>query len=227
MKGIIIEDDMIIRFQLEEYCKQMNQIEIIAIFDNAKEGFKYLSTNQVDFILLDLYMPNMSGIDFVKTLNKNIPIVIITSCPNFAVDSYLYENVVDYILKPINYERLAIAIEKIENKINSLSKFKKTYLLIAQNGKFVKITFDDILFIQANMDYVCIQTSEKRYYLLSTLKSIQSQLLHGTFTQVHRSFLVNYSKVNIINQNHLVVNEIEIPISKPFRNQLIELLDNK
>jgi two-component system response regulator LytT len=227
MKGIIIEDDMIIRFQLEEYCKQMNQIEIIAIFDNAKEGFKYLSTNQVDFILLDLYMPNMSGIDFLKTLNKNIPIVIITSCPNFAVDSYLYENVVDYILKPINYERLAIAIEKIENKINSLSKFKKTYLLIAQNGKFVKITFDDILFIQANMDYVCIQTSEKRYYLLSTLKSIQSQLLHGTFTQVHRSFLVNYSKVNIINQNHLVVNEIEIPISKPFRNQLIELLDNK
>jgi DNA-binding LytR/AlgR family response regulator len=227
MKGIIIEDDMIIRFQLEEYCKQMNQIEIIAIFDNAKEGFKFLSTNQVDFILLDLYMPNMSGIDFLKTLNKNIPIVIITSCPNFAVDSYLYENVVDYILKPINYERLAIAIEKIENKINSLSKFKKTYLLIAQNGKFVKITFDDILFIQANMDYVCIQTSEKRYYLLSTLKSIQSQLLHGTFTQVHRSFLVNYSKVNIINQNHLVVNEIEIPISKPFRNQLIELLDNK
>ena len=227
MKGIIIEDDMIIRFQLEEYCKQMNQIEIIAIFDNAKEGFKFLSTNQVDFILLDLYMPNMSGIDFVKTLNKNIPIVIITSCPNFAVDSYLYENVVDYILKPINYERLAIAIEKIENKINSISKFKKTYLLIAQNGKFVKITFDDILFIQANMDYVCIQTSEKRYYLLSTLKSIQSQLLHGTFTQVHRSFLVNYSKVNIINQNHLVVNEIEIPISKPFRNQLIELLDNK
>ena len=139
----------------------------------------------------------------------------------------MYENVVDYILKPINYERLAIAIEKIENKINSMSKFKKTYLLIAQNGKFVKITFDDILFIQANMDYVCIQTSEKRYYLLSTLKSIQSQLLHGTFTQVHRSFLVNYSKVNIINQNHLVVNEIEIPISKPFRNQLIELLDNK
>jgi DNA-binding LytR/AlgR family response regulator len=227
MKGIIIDDDVIIRLQLEEYCKQISQIEIIAIFDNAKDGFNFLASNQVDFILLDLYMPNMSGIDFVKTLNKNIPIVIITSCPNFAVDSYLYENVVDYILKPINFERLSVAIEKIENKINSLTKFKKTYLLIAQNGKFVKITFDDILFIQANMDYVCIQTSEKRYYLLSTLKSIQNQLLQGTFTQVHRSFLVNYSKVNIINQNHLVVNDMEIPLSKPFRNQLIELLDNK
>jgi len=227
MKGIIIDDDVIIRLQLEEYCKQISQIEIIAIFDNAKDGFNFLASNQVDFILLDLYMPNMSGIDFVKTLNKNIPIVIITSCPNFAVDSYLYENVVDYILKPINFERLTVAIEKIENKINSLTKFKKTYLLISQNGKFVKITFDEILFIQANMDYVCIQTFEKRYYLLSTLKSIQTQLLQGTFTQVHRSFLVNYSKVNIINQNHLVVNEIEIPISKPFRNQLIELLDNK
>jgi DNA-binding LytR/AlgR family response regulator len=227
MKGIIIDDDVIIRLQLEEYCKQISQIEIIAIFDNAKDGFNFLASNQVDFILLDLYMPNMSGIDFVKTLNKNIPIVIITSCPNFAVDSYLYENVVDYILKPINFERLSVAIEKIENKINSLTKFKKTYLLIAQNGKFVKITFDDILFIQANMDYVCIQTSEKRYYLLSTLKSIQNQLLQGTFTQVHRSFLVNYSKVNIINHNHLVVNDMEIPLSKPFRNQLIELLDNK
>jgi DNA-binding LytR/AlgR family response regulator len=227
MKGIIIDDDVIIRLQLEEYCKQISQIEIIAIFDNAKDGFNFLASNQVDFILLDLYMPNMSGIDFVKTLNKNIPIVIITSCPNFAVDSYLYENVVDYILKPINFERLSVAIEKIENKINSLTKFKKTYLLIAQNGKFVKITFDDILFIQANMDYVCIQTSEKRYYLLSTLKSIQNQLLQGTFTQVHRSFLVNYSKVNIINHNHLVVNDMEIPLSKPFRSQLIELLENK
>lgn len=229
MKGIIIDDDSTIRVLLKEYCLIQKNIEIINDFDNSVEALNFLSKNNVDVVFLDIHMPMLSGIEIVNSLVHPPKIVMVTSDSDFAIDAFKFPFIIDYLLKPLSYSRFLLAIQKLQNEFDkhatNIHSKEERSLFVNSNGRTVKLDFVDIDFVEANSDYVNIYTENKRYIVNSTLKNILSKLPSVDFIQVHRSYIVNVTKIVEIEDNTLVIGKKLIPVSKSNKANLLNKLN--
>lgn len=233
---IIVDDEPLAREGIANYVREVDFLNLKGICANPVELMKLLDENVIDLIFLDIQMPKMNGIDFLKIV-KNPPMVIITTAfPSFALESFQL-NVLDYLLKPITFERFFKAATKardyhklITNQAGNGSQATESapdYFFIKCGSKYEKIQLADILYVQGMQNYVTIYTTKGQFMTLLYLKNIEENLDQKSFMRVHKSFIVSLDKIEGIEGNEIFMNSIRIPISRNFREQVIERVVNK
>ncbi|RZK58337.1 MAG: response regulator transcription factor [Pedobacter sp.] len=224
MDCLIIDDNQISRLTLVRLLALDPSLNLIAECANAKEGLSKILTNSVDLLLLDIEMPEMDGIELAKSLGQKQPMIIFTTAKrDYAVDAFDLK-VVDFITKPISPSRFLQSIEKakeiFQQKNEKLAQQPDDFLFIRDSNTVRRINVNDILFLEAKGDYVKISVRDKHYHIHSSLKSVEDKLPKHIFLRVHRSFIINVSKIDTIEGGTLIINGNFVPVSDSFRSAL-------
>lgn len=225
-KVIIVEDEVISAEIIKQYVLRTDFLETVAQFDNGEEAAKYLASNEVDIALLDVNLPGMSGVDILKSLTNLPQTILITADINHGPLAYDYD-VVDYILKPAEYTRFLKAINKAVERIGEKTSvtYDQENIFIKANNRLVNLQFSDILYIEALSDYVTFCTKEKKYIVHSTMKDLETKLPNPKFVRVHRSFIVNVSKIETIEDSCILINKQTIAIGVTYKEALLDKLN--
>ncbi len=228
MNCIIIDDDKLSRRILEEFIKKTEGLSLKHSFSDAVEAINILKTDEeIHLIFLDIEMPEMSGIDFLNSLKNPPQIIIVSSKGKYALDAFEYD-VTDYLLKPVTYSRFYKAVDKAfsrfeKNKSNILGKEE---IFIKKNSTLVRLKYDNILWVEALENYVIFNTFKDKYTIHFTMKAIEQKLPANKFTRVHRSYIVNTSSIDIIEDNAVIMKTEEgtrtIPIGKSYKEKLMK-----
>lgn len=233
MNCIIIDDEETARIIIEKLAENNSKIDLKAQFPNAIEAIKFLNQNSVDLIFLDIHMPDFTGFDFIQTI-KNPPKIILTSSdPNFAIEAFEYESIVDYLIKPITQERFDKAVNKAllfkprtgTAMESSIDKPPDDDLYVNIDRRLIKINIEKISIIEARGDYIYITAEEKNYMVHTTMKKIEDKLPNDIFLKVHRSFIINIRKIIDIEDNSILIGKNIIPVSRANRPELMKRLN--
>jgi two-component system response regulator LytT len=233
MKSLIIDDDATARLIVNKLCSNVDEVEVVEEFSNAIDAIKFLNSNTVDVIFLDIHMPSFSGFDFIKTLKDPPKVILITSDRNFALDAFEYDCVVDYLVKPIDLERFKKSIDKLSafknkqliNAIQPSSESSVNDLYVNIDRRLIKINIPDIYLIEAKGDYIKIKTENTNHIVHSTLKKIERKLPHDMFLKIHRSYVINIHKIIDIEDNSVLIKNDVIPVSRSNRGELMKRLN--
>lgn len=227
MKCIIVDDDDMSRRVIEEYVNKTDFLLLERSFADPIEAINYIRQgNEVNLIFLDVEMPGMTGIEFMKLLGLPISVVIISSKEKYALEAFEH-SVTDYLLKPVNYGRFFKAVNKSLEKFHSDRPVsgKDSEIFVKKNSSLVRVNFQDILYIEALENYVVINTIHDKFTIHFTMKSIEQQLPLDRFKRVHRSFIVNVGQIFSIEDNSVIVKSPDgkkvIPIGKSYREKLM------
>ncbi len=234
MNSIIIDDEATARAITGQLCSNVPSLNVLGEFPNAMQAIKYLNSNEVDLIFLDIHMPDFTGFDFIDTIKNPPKIILTTSDPNFAIQAFGYDCIVDYLVKPITPERFQKAIKKAEviksvavPKVDS-SKVETSSgsdLYVNIDRRLIKIDIPSIYLVEAKGDYIYVKTENKNYTVHSTLKKIEDRLPDSLFLKIHRSFIINIDKIIDIEDNSVLIKKDVIPVSRSNRPELIKRLN--
>lgn len=232
MNCIIIDDDATARLIISKLCANTNQLSVLEEFDSAIDAIKYLNTNKIDVIFLDIHMPTFSGFDFINTIKNPPKIILTTSDKNFALEAFEYECVLDYLVKPITKERFEKSLQKITSfsvsktiTKSNIPNQQSNFIYVSVDRRLVKINISDIYFVEAKGDYISIKTDKKNYIVHSTLKKIEDKLPSTLFLRVHRSFIINITEIIDIEDNSILIQKSVIPISRSNKSELMKRLN--
>jgi DNA-binding LytR/AlgR family response regulator len=215
----IIEDDPVSLAVIEGLAEKTGFFQSITSFSSSSKAVEWLSNNIVDLIFLDIEMPGLTGLELLRSLNNKPDVIIISANSKYAVDAFEF-SVTDFLLKPIkDYVRFLAAVNKVKPKGQPTKN--KEELFVKIDSLLMKLNFEDILWIEASGDYVKIQTSEKMQLVYSTLKKLEEKLPIDKFVRVHRSFIINLSKITNIDSSNLEINKKIIPISSTYKEDLL------
>lgn len=223
MNCLIVDDSSISRKVLMQMMSLDPELNLVAECENATQAYAKIVENEIDLILLDIEMPGMSGIELVKMLKKHPALIIFTtSVSDYAAEAFDLA-VVDFITKPITAARFIQAIERAKEfrvKPQNVNVKDDGFIFIRDSNVIRNLTLSDILFFEAKGDYVKIFIGDKIYTIHSTLKSVEYKLTANAFFKVHRSFIVNISKVDRIENGLLILDGNKVPVSDTYRNAL-------
>ena len=233
---LIVDDEPLALDVLETYIGQMPELNLIKRCVNAFEANEALSNHEVDLMFLDIQMPQLTGTEFVKTLSKPPLIIFTTAFPNYAIEGFELD-AVDYLLKPISAERFMKAANKaidqlrLRKNINTEAAAEadgEDFIFVKADKKYVKIKYEDILYIEGLKDYVIIKMNKGRVITLQTMKSLEEKLPAKLFKRVHRSYIVGLDRINAVIGNMVEVIEggkpKHIPVGKNYRDELLEMI---
>lgn len=228
LKGIAIDDEPFALALIEDFCGKIPQIELIAAYDNPFEALQYLQHNKPDFVLIDIKMPELSGIQLIKQIADFPPIIFTTAHSKYAVESYNL-NAIDYLLKPFDFDRFYKSISKIERYINlvkpePIHEKEMASIIVKIEYKNVKILLSEILFIEAMDNYVKIHTVERFYLTQQSMKSMLQDLPEDRFCRVHKSFIISLLKINHFSHKSITIGTHTIPIGRTFQERFNERL---
>lgn len=234
---LIVDDEPLALDVLETYIGQMPELHLVKRCSNALEANEALKNHEVELMFLDIQMPQLTGIDFVKTLTKQPMVVFTTAYPNYAIQGFDL-NALDYLLKPISLERFMKAVNKAieqadlthrDNHVPASSHDGMDFFFVKADKKLVKVNFGDIIYIEGLKDYVIIRLLHGRVITLQTMKSLEDKLPFGRFKRIHRSYIVAMDKITAIEGNMVEVQEKDkpklLPIGKNYRDELLVLID--
>lgn len=226
MNCIIIDDDPLSRKIVEEFVERTDNLTLIHSYENAVDAINaFKNEPDIDLIFLDIEMPEMSGLDFMDSLKNPPQIIIISSKDKYALNAFDYD-VTDYLLKPIAYSRFYKAVDKAQdrftkNKIDT----KGDEIFIKKNSSLVRLKYENILWVEALENYVIFNTFSDKYTIHFTMKAIEQKLPSHKFTRVHRSYIVNTSSINVIEDNSVIIKTKDgvktIPIGKSYKDKLM------
>jgi len=233
MITIIAIDDEPLALQLVTgYIGKTPGLKLIGKFDNPIDAAEFLVDTTVDLIFVDIQMPDLSGIEFTRLLEKGPKVIFTTAFEKYALEGYKLE-IVDYLLKPFSYEEFLTAVKKVQNLLRlekkAVSKVdtNNEFLFLKSDYKIKRINFHDILYIEGMKDYVKVFTLNmpKPILSLTSLKLLESKLPEEIFMRVHRSFIVNLEKINTIERSRIVYGKEYIPVSDQYKDRFQEFLD--
>ena len=227
---IIVDDEPLAREGLANYVREVDFLQLAGSCEHPLELAALLEQTPVDLIFLDIQMPKMSGTDFLRQL-QNPPMVIITTAyPSYALEGFQL-NVMDYLLKPITFERFFKAACKARDYHKLLQKpalaGAQDYFFIKCGSKYEKIFFDDILYVEGMQNYVSIYTDKSKYVTMLPLGSLADKLEESAFIRIHKSFIAAIAKIDGIEGNELFIGGNRIPVSRNFRQQVMERVLSK
>lgn len=235
MNCIIIDDEAMARAIVKQMCSKIPELDVIEEFDNAISAIKFLNQQTIDVIFLDINMPGFSGVDFVQTLKNPPKVVMTTSDTDFAIAAYEYECIVDYLVKPITLERFEKSIDKVKN---SLAQKPQSQMPASQQNspggedlyinidrRLIKLKLNEILVIEAKGDYIDVKTEKEEHRVHTTLKKIKEKLPEKLFLQIHRSYIINFTKIIDIEDNSVLIAKNVVPISRSNRPELMRRLN--
>ena len=224
---IIVEDEPLAVKVLTDYVAQVPFLELQETFRDAILATEWLRDNKTDLIFLDIHLPKLKGMAFLKTLIHPPSVIITTAYHQYAVEGFEL-NVTDYLLKPFEFERFLVAVNKVkaakggQQKISAESE-SKGHLFVNMNKKKVKVLFSDILYIESQMDYVKIVTTKRSYLASMTTTEIEKILPADQFKRIHRSFIISVPRIESYTADMVEINGVQIPIGRSYRG-IIETL---
>ncbi len=221
LRCIVVDDEGIARKAIKAYIEKVDGLQFIKEFRNGLEAKSWLASNEVDLIFLDINMPYLSGLEMLKLLAWQPQVIFTTAHAEHAIESFEF-NVVDYLLKPISFDRFLQAVTKAKTFYNLKIAHENATLTIKVDGNFIKIEIANILYVEAMQNYVKIATTREKHIVLMSLKKILEELPEEEFVQTHRSFLVQLSKIKRIEKNEIVVGEDRIPVSKRSKKEILD-----
>ena len=233
LRCLIIDDEPLARKGLKEYIHDVDFLELAGEFDNPLRASEVLMNQQIDLLFLDIQMPRMTGMEFLKSLSHPPMVIFTMAYPQYAVEGFEL-HAIDYLLKPFSFERFWKAVLRARSQkeqpasAQAPSSTEPDYFFIKCDNKLVKISYDEILFVEALQNYVAVHTVEKKYITYLTFRSIEEHLPASRFIRTHKSFIVSAARVESIEGNDIRIGRHQIPISRSEReNVLQQLLQNR
>jgi len=225
IRCVIVDDEPLSVEVIEQYVRDTPQLELVATCGHALAAGEVLRRERVDLLFLDINMPKLSGISFVKALPVPPAVVFITAYPEFAVEGFEVA-AVDYLLKPCSFERFLKAVSKAEAFLSSkaITPPKPNYIAVKADKRLHKIDLNDLLYFKSLGDYVKVYTREKVLITNETLRSIEEQLPGSDFLRIHKSYIVSIKAISYVEGNQVKVGEELLPLGLTFREKLMERL---
>lgn len=228
MNVLIVDDEPLAQEILETYVQKFPNLKLIQKCSNAVEAHEALQSNEIDLIFLDIQMPQISGVDFLKTLVNPPKVIFTTAFSEYAVEGYEL-NIIDYLLKPISFERFAKAVNKatVSEGVNTNlgSKSAEDFMFVKSDKKLIKVFFNEIYYIEGLKDYVILHTPKGRLVTLQTMKSLESKLSDESFLRIHRSYIINIGHIDILDGNTVIINKKGIPVGKNYKDNLLAVIN--
>lgn len=226
MNCIIVDDEIMSRQIVRKFVEKTEFLNLVHECSNAIDASNILENKEVDIMYLDIGMPHLNGIDFIKTLISPPQVVLITSSKNHALEAFEHD-VVDYLVKPISYDRFLKASKKAKDNYEAhhISQKNKTEFYIKADLKLIKINLEDVLYIEAMADYVNIIMENNRYIVHFTMKALEKRLPPMLFARVHRSYFVNLKKIDYIEDANIYIHNKIIPIGASYKQKFLEKLN--
>jgi two-component system LytT family response regulator len=230
---IIVDDEPVAREILQNHLAKIDAVNVVADCKNAIDAFNVINSKNIELIFLDINMPEISGLSFAKSINKNIKIIFTTAYREYAIDGFDLQ-AVDYLLKPISFERLLQGVNKYLNENapvqqdaeEEIVSEKSESFFVRADRKMIKICFDEILFIESLADYIKIHLSDKTVVTRETISNIEAKLPQKNFIRVHRSFIVSLQSITSFTNELVEIGKKQIPISRTYKNSVLARLDN-
>lgn len=235
LKCIIVDDEPLALEVLQSYLERIEGLELVGVCENAIKAFDLLKRLTVDIVFLDIQMPKLTGIDFIKALKPAPKIIFTTAYREYAIESYEL-NVVDYLLKPISFSRFLMAVNKAigtqtlimepQSPDGEVLQNKDPYIFLKSDRKMVKVYLKNILYIESIKDYVRIKTDCKEVISLQKISYLEQKLPEELFIRIHRSFIVHLNKIEAFSSQSVEIGGKELPIGRNYKNHTLELLNN-
>lgn len=226
---IIIEDEPYAQKLLEGYIQRASFLVLGGIFTNPLEALPFLSEHKVDVIFLDIEMPELNGMEFIESLANDVHIIFTTAFSHYAVESY-EKGAVDYLLKPINFNRFLKAVNRLQalqmRKSEPEAVEAKDSIYIKTDRRYINLKYDDLYYIEGLKDYVIFHTEAHKYVVYKNLKKLESTL-PTQFMRVHYSYIINFDRVKEFKDKHLHILEVKIPVSKKYYDSLMQRINEK
>ena len=228
MKCIIIDDEPLAVDLLKDFVSKIDSLELVNTFNNAIDAISVINKTEVDLIFLDIEMPHFSGIDFIKAIDKKPLIIFTTAYSNYAVEGF-YFAAVDYLIKPIPFNRFLKAVVRAEHVFSpidvvpaaipaTIAEETNNFMFVRAEYENVKINYSDILFVEGLKDYVKIYTTDGKYVLtLMSLIKLENALASKGFSRIHRSYIINLEHIKSIQKNKVIIADRRLPISESYK----------
>ncbi|WBX73659.1 LytTR family DNA-binding domain-containing protein [Tenacibaculum pacificus] len=221
MDCIIIEDELPAQNIIKNYIRKIPDLEVIATFQTAMKANEFFKNNTVDIVFLDINLPDISGLDFIKTIKNPPKIIITTAYPDYAVSSFELDTIVDYLVKPFSFDRFLKAVSKVEKQLNLSEEKKKEALFLNVDKTIYKIYIDDILYLESDRNYVTFFTSDKKLTIIDSLKNWKDTLNDTQFIQIHKSYIINIKKMVKFTGTNLFIDSKNLPIGRTYKKTLL------
>lgn len=232
LRTIIADDEPIARRGMEEELGEIDFISIAGIAENSFQALQLIMTLQPELLLLDIEMPGLNGLELIKSLKTPPMVIITTAYPEYALEGYVLD-VMDYLIKPIDFQRLLKACTKakefhqLRQQATGPAPGSENYFFIKYNGKHEKLVFSEILFVEAADNYIVIHLPGKKMMTYQTLKNMEALLPPARFMKVHKSFIVAIDKVSGLEGHELTVEQFRIPVSRNLKENVLARIINK
>ncbi len=229
---LVIDDEPEARDILKAHLSKIDGVQVLAYCKNALEAFKQLSSNKIDLIFLDINMPEISGLDYAKTINSDVKVIFTTAYREYAVEGFDLR-AVDYLLKPIAFDRLLQALNKyfeenvaiIHQEPIEYEEEKAEFIFVRSDRKMVRINFADILYIESISDYIKIHLQQQSVITRETISNIESKLPANDFIRTHRSFIVALNKITSFTNEYVEIDNKTIPVSRSYKADVLSKLE--
>ncbi|MBE9488412.1 MAG: response regulator transcription factor [Bacteroidetes bacterium] len=231
---LIVDDELQARRLLTAYVEKINTLNLVGATHNVIDAKAIMQKNKVDIILLDIHMPEISGLEFARSLKQKIEVIFTTAYSEYALEGFDL-NITDYLIKPIAFNRFFQAISKAtdrlvmnhtlsekENNINSEEAQTDNHIIIRADHKIYKVNYSDLIYIEGQREYVTFHTTTRRITAYYSLKKLEEELPSNLFVRIHKSYIVSLKQIEIVETGGVIINRQSIPIGKNYRNALMD-----
>lgn len=226
---IIVDDEAVARDIIGLHLSKIERVNVVAQCSNAVEAFNAISQNDVDLVFLDINMPEITGIAFAKSINKNIKVIFTTAYRDYAVEGFDLQ-AVDYILKPISFERLLKAVNRyfevsqILESSNLVVEEKQDFIFVRSDRQMQKVDFSAVIYVESYSDYIKIHLTNSTIVTRETISSIEAKLPSDQFLRIHRSYIVSINKIDAFTNEYVTINNETLTISRSYKTEVLDRL---
>lgn len=228
---IIVDDEAIAREVIATHLQKISNITIVSSCSNAIEAFNVLRQHKVDLVFLDINMPEISGIAFAKSINKDVKIIFTTAYRDFAVEGFELQ-AVDYLLKPISFDRLLKAMNTYfdifsdNNSVEKNPSENNDFMFVRSDRRMVKVDFDTIIYIESYSDYIKIHLLNETIVTRETITAVEAKLPKNDFLRIHRSYIIALKHITSFTNEEITINNTVLTISRSYKKNVLQILDN-
>ena len=235
IRCVVVDDKPLAIDILNDYISKVPDLHLAFSSTNPLEALTYVMKNEVDLVFLDIQMPQLNGVQFMKIVTEKCKVILTTAYAEYAIDGF-DNNAIDYLLKPVSFERFYKAIQKVQHHFNTISQPLKgietltkdnDFIFVKTEYKLIKINTDDILYVEGMQNYVAIYTSKEKIISLQNIKKTEEQLPKKQFVRIHKSYIVSIKKIDSVERSRIYINGLTLPIGDVYREEFYNAIEVK